>query len=58
MINGGRNSLHIHDDVILDDALSSNLHIFICQIASIFKIVVGIHDLLNSVTSCPWPWFV
>jgi hypothetical protein len=47
-----------YDDVILDDALSSNLHNLICQVASKFKIVVGICNLLASGTSCPLPWFV
>ena len=44
--------------VILDDALSSNLHNLIFQVASKFKIVVGIRDLLASRTSCPFPWFI
>ena len=46
------------DDVILDDALSSNLHNSICQVASKFKIFVGICNLLASRTTCPLPWFV
>ena len=47
-----------YNDVILDDALSSNLHNSICQVASKFKIVVGIRDLVASGTACPLPWFI
>ena len=47
-----------YNDVILDDALSSNPRNLICQVASKFKIVVGIRDLLASGTSSPLPWFV
>jgi hypothetical protein len=47
-----------YNDVILDDALSSNLRNLICQVAIKFKIVVGISDLLASGTSCPLHWFV
>ena len=39
------------DDVILNDALSSNLCNLIFQVASKLKIAVGIHDLLASGTS-------
>ncbi len=47
-----------YNDVILDDALSSNPHNLICQVASKFEIIVGIRDLLASGTSCALPWFV
>jgi hypothetical protein len=57
-MNGVRNSLHTFNDVILVDALSSNPRILICQVASKFEIVVGIHNLLASGTSCPLPWFL
>ncbi len=57
-INGMRNLCACYNDVILDDALSSNPHNLIHQVTSKSEIVVGIHDLLASGTSCPLPWFI
>jgi hypothetical protein len=57
-MNGERNSCACYNDVILNDAFSSNPRNLICQVASKFDIVVGIRNLLASGTSCPLPWFI